>query len=380
MASKTDEHSPARPASMESPTLMKPVDPAAVASRRRSTRHVVFYLILLGLVSSHFALSYMMSTHPQFNLHDYLNGKAPQPYQYRALPAWILYLTSNTTLARSISAQLPAPFSDSEQLMFLLLVAMSMGGMIEITRRCILAVTSDREFAMMFAFLTPAAAYITYVSIANSYRLAMAYDIPALMLFGWAYYFILTENFIAFIVAFFFATLARDTSVFLIFVYICQRWTNIPTLLRRDGLRLVLIGTIYVAVIGFLYTLYGKNLPELAMGQRRGTGIEIPGGFFVVQVGQNIQNLLSPIYGPSILSLVGWLWLPVLFGWRRLDHPGIRRTLLVLPPLWFIAVMIGGRVSEVRTFGEMIWFFVIAMAIITRNWLAEHGYGNQTIG
>ena len=362
-----------RPASTESSASMKSVDPIPVASRR-STRHMVFYLILLGLVSSHFALSYLMSTHPQFNLHDYLNGTAPQPFQYRALPAWILYLTSNTTLARSIAAQLPAPFSDPEQLMFLLLVAISMGGMIEITRRCILAVTSDREFAMIFAFLTPVAAYITYVAIANSYRLGMAYDIPALMLFGWAYYFILTENFVAFIVAFFFATLARDTSVFLIFVYICQRWTNFPTLLRRDGLRLVLIGTIYVAVIGFLYSLYGQNLPELAMGQRRGTGIEIPGGFFVVQVGQNIQNLLSPIYGPSILSIVGWLWLPVLFGWRRLDHPGIRRTLLVLPPLWFVAVMIGGRVSEVRTFGEMIWFFVIGTAIIARHWLIERGY------
>jgi len=366
MANRTDVHSSARSASAD-------------ASRSRLTRHMVLYVILLGLVSSHFALSYMMSTHPQFNLHDYLNGKAPQPYQYRALPAWILYLASNTTLARMVSAQLPAPFSDPEQLMFLLLVAISMGGMIEITRRCILAVTSDREFAMTFAFLTPVAAYITYVAIANSYRLGMAYDIPALMLFGWAYYFILTENFIGFIVAFFFATLARDTSVFLIFVYICQRWTNIPTLLRRDGLRLVLIGAIYVAVIGFLYTLYGKNLPELAMGQRRGTGIEIPGGFFVVQVGQNIQNLLSPIYGPSILSIVGWLWLPALFGWRRLDHPGVRRTLLVLPPLWFVAVMIGGRVSEVRTFGEMIWFFVIAVAIIARNWLIERGYGNRTV-
>src|SRR6266446_5661461 len=103
MANRTDVHSSARSASAD-------------ASRSRSISHVVFYLILLGLVSSHFALSYMMSTHPQFNLHDYLNGTAPQPFQYRALPAWILSLTSNTALVRSISAQLPMPFSDPEQL------------------------------------------------------------------------------------------------------------------------------------------------------------------------------------------------------------------------------------------------------------------------
>ena len=372
MANKTDEHSPAHSASMKS------VAPTPAASRRRATAHVVFYLILLGLVSSHFALAYLMNTHQQFNLHDYLNGKAPQPYQYRALPAWILYLASNTALARSVSAHLPAPFSDPEQLMFLLLVAISMAGMIEITRRCILAVTSDREFAMIFAFLTPVAAYITYVSLANSYRLSMAYDIPSLTLFGLAYYFILRENFIGFGIAFFFAALARNTSAFLIIVFICQRWTNVPSLLRRDGLRLVFIAAMYVAITLFLYSLYGQNPVELAEGQRRGGGSEIPGGFFIFH-SVNIQSLLSPIYWPSILSFVGWLWLPVLLGWRRLDNPGVRRTLMVLPALWFVAVMIGGRITEVRVFGEMIWFFVVGTAIITRHWLIERGYGSRVI-
>ena len=372
MANKTDEHSPAHSVSMES------VARATAASRRRSTRHMVFYLILLGLVSGHFALAYLMNTHQQFNLHDYLIGKAPQPYQYRALPAWILYLMSNTTLARLVSAHLPAPFSDPDQLMFLLLVAISMAGMIEITRRCVLAVTSDRELAMIFAFLTPAAAYITYVSLANSYRLSMAYDIPALALFGWAYYFILRSDFIGFSIAFFFAALARNTAAFLIIVFICERWTNVPSLLRRDGLRLIFIAVMYGAVTLFLYHLYGQNPVELAEGQRRGDGSEVPGGFFIFH-SVNIQSLLSPIYWPSILSLVGWLWLPVLLGWRRLDHPGVRRTLMVLPPLWFIAVMLGGRVTEVRVFGEMIWFFVIGLSIITRNWLMEHGYGKQII-
>ena len=370
MATKSVEHSPSSSAPMES------IDGTGAASQRSSVVHVIFYVMLLGLVSCHFALAYLMNTHQQFNLHDYLTGKAPQPYQYRALPAWILYLMSNNPLARSISAHLPAPFSDPEQLMFLLLVAISMASMIEITRRCILAVTSDREFAMIFAFLTPAAAYITYVSLSNSYRLSMAYDVPALALFGWAYYFILRSNFIGFSIAFFFATLARNTAAFLLIVYVCQRWTDIPSLLRRDGLRLIFLAAMYGAITLFLYSLYGQNVVELAEGQRRGS--EVPGGFFIFH-SVNIQSLLTPIYWPSILSAVGWLWVPVLLGWRRLDHPGIRRTLMVLPPLWFLAVMIGGRVTEVRVFGEMIWFFVMGVAIITRNWLMEHGYANRAI-
>jgi len=107
MANKTDEHPSARSASTESSASIQSVNRTLAASGHQSTREVVFYLILLGLVSSHFALAYLMNTHQQFNLHEYLNGKAPQPYQYRALPAWILSLMSNTSLARSISAQLP---------------------------------------------------------------------------------------------------------------------------------------------------------------------------------------------------------------------------------------------------------------------------------
>src|SRR5258708_1191524 len=363
MAKNMDEHSSARSVLRDD-------------ARHQSTGNLVFYLILLGLISSHFAFSYVMNAHQQFDLHDYLNGRAPLPYQYRALPAWVLYLASNTTLARSISAHLPAPFYDPAQLMFLLLVAISMAGMIEITRRCALTVTSDGELAMIFAFLTPTAAYISYVSWANGYLVGFAYDIPALALFGWAYYFILRSNFIGFAIAFFFAALARNTAAFLIVVFLCHQWTDVPSLLRREGLRLAFIAAMYVAVTVFLYYLYGQNLSELQRGPLRGTGVDVPAGFFIFQ-SVNIENLLLPIYWPSLLSFVGWLWLPVLLGWRRLDHPGVRRTLLVLPALWFLAVMIGGRIHEVRVFGEMIWFFVIGLSIIARNWLMERGYGKR---
>src|SRR6476660_4980942 len=112
MTNKTDEHPSAHFASVASPVAMGSIDSTMAALRRRSIVQLVSYVILLGLVSSHFALTYLMNTHQQFNLHDYLNGKAPQPYQYRALPAWILYLMSNNTLARLVSAHLPPPFSD----------------------------------------------------------------------------------------------------------------------------------------------------------------------------------------------------------------------------------------------------------------------------
>ena len=124
--------------------------------RYRSLTGSALYVAVLTLVSSHFALSYVTNTNPYLNLKDYVGGSAPLPFQYRALTSWIISLGSDTSLIGWLSEQLPAPFSQPEQLMALLVVAAAMACFVEINRRSILAVTSDREFAAVSAFLAPA--------------------------------------------------------------------------------------------------------------------------------------------------------------------------------------------------------------------------------
>jgi hypothetical protein len=274
-----------------------------------------------------------------------------------------------------LSERLPAPFSQPEQLTLLLVVTTAMACFVEINRRSILAVTSDREFAAVAAFLAPAAAYVTYVAIANTYRLSFPYDIPSLMLFGLGYYFILKKNLLGFSFAFILAALSKETAFFLLIAFASHRWVDLRSLLRCDGPVLALLLGIFLAIKLALIFVYGENLRETALGHQPALTSDIPGALFVFQFRQNLDNLASPQYWPSILSFVGWLWLVVLFGWRLLDRLDIRRTLLVIPPLWVLAMLMAGRVTEVRVFGEMIPLFVVGTAVVGRNWLLQRGYG-----
>ena len=218
---------------------------------------------------------------------------------------------------------------------------------------------------------------MTYVAIANTYRLSFPYDIPSLMFFSLGYYFILKENLLGFSLAFVLASFSKETAFFLLVALVCHRWVDLRSLLRRDGYLLALLLGAFLAIKLVLVFMYGGNLRETALGHQPALTGDIPGALFVFQLRQNLDNLASPQYWPSILSFVGWLWLIVLFGWRLLDRPDVRRTLLVIPPLWFLAMLVAGRITEVRVFGEMIPLFVVGTAVIARNWLLQRGYGRR---
>jgi hypothetical protein len=331
----------------------------------------LWYLLLVILVSSHFAIAYLTDTNQYVNLRDYADGNATLPFQYRALTSWILALLSHTPVVQAISSVLPAPFSDPIELALLLVVGISMAGTLEISRRSIFAVTSDANLAAAAAFLSAAAAYISYVSIASSYRFSYPYDIPSLMLFSLGYYFILKSNVAGFCVAFLLAALSRETSIFLLVAFLCQRWTTTTPTLRRDATIVLALAGAFVAIKLFLFALYGENLKETVLGHAPVATSGIPGAMFVFQLGQNLDNLSSPLYWPSTLSACGWLWLPVAAGWRLLDQDGIKRTLLVIAPLWFLAMLMTARITEVRVFGELILPFVVATSIIARNGLTR---------
>jgi hypothetical protein len=359
------------------PVSARPLPRVFSGWRYWSTTGTALYVAVLALVSSHFALSYVTSTNPYLNLADYVGGNAPLPFQYRALTSWVISLGSSTPIIGWLSEQLPAPFSRPEQLMVLLVVATAMACLVEISRRSILALTSDREFAAASAFLAPAAAYVTYVAIANTYRLSFPYDVPALMFFSLGYYFILKENHVGFSLAFVLATSSKETAIFLLVAFACHRFVDLRSLLSRDGYLLAFLLGVFLAIKLALVFIYGDNLRETALGHQPALTSDIPGALFVFQLQQNLDNLASPQYWPSILSFVGWLWLIVLFGWRLLDRADIRRTLLVITPLWFLTILIAGRVTEVRVFGEMIPLFVVGAAVIGRNWLLQRGYGRR---
>ena len=87
-----------------------------------------------------------------------------------------------------------------------------------------------------------------------------------------------------------------------------------------------------------------------------------PGGM-VIALGNNWADLRDPSIWPAMLSVFCWLWVPVLLLWPRLRHPGLRRVIGAMTPLWFLLMFTFGRLREVRVFAELT--VVYWMAVVT---------------
>lgn len=336
----------------------------------RKAKYWTLYLLMMTLVSTHFAVAYLTSTRSYVNLVDFETGVARIPFQYRALTGWFLRILINFPGIRTIDQIAPPPFTQPVMMAWLLLSVLSMAAMIDITRRSIQIFVDDQVVSAVLAFSLPLTVYISYVALASTHRFSYPYDMLSMMLFCLGVMFLLQNRLFWFYPAFTLATLSRETSVFLIPALLSFRWTGWSHLIRRDSVHVFLLLAIWLGIKVWLQTLYGGN-PTEAEG---GWGL---GGTFVLQLEPNLRNFLNPIYWPSIFSATGWLWVIVLFGWKSIDAV-IRRILIVVTPLYLIGMLLVGRITEARIFGELIPFFAVAGAMIVQNTMLYRISVNET--
>ena len=72
----------------------------------------IAWWLLLVVICTHFCLVYLQSSQPFLNLNDYVQGKAPLPYQYRILMAWLLREGLRVPSLAAVSAHFPPPLRD----------------------------------------------------------------------------------------------------------------------------------------------------------------------------------------------------------------------------------------------------------------------------
>ncbi len=72
----------------------------------------IAWWLLLVVICTHFCLVYLQSSQPFLNLNEYVQGKAPLPYQYRILMAWVLREGLRVPSLSSLSVHFPVPLRD----------------------------------------------------------------------------------------------------------------------------------------------------------------------------------------------------------------------------------------------------------------------------
>jgi hypothetical protein len=322
---------------------------------------------MVWAVSAHFAVAYVTGTRFYVDLASYAAGSERLPFQYRALTSWLLHGIASLPPLRALAASLPPPFAEIELLALAAITLASAAAAIDLTRRS-LALFMNEGMARALAFLLPLSMYFSYVALASSYRFSYPYDVPSLALLALCIFAMLGGRWALLYVGFALASLNRETSLFLIPLLLLYRWPVdragfAAKRVRLLGHALALLA-IWLAIKYALARLYAGNPVE---------GGGSMSGAFVWQAGQNLRNLLDPIYWPSLSGVLGYLWVIILLGWKYLGDTPLRRGLWVVP-LWAAGMLMVGRITELRIFGELGAYMAVVAGVAIHNFLRARGY------
>jgi hypothetical protein len=323
----------------------------------------IAFLAALLLVTSHFSLAYISEAKPFLDLRAFAAGVTGQPFQERALTAWMLrgatrFDTPHFDLAlRHFLPAMGASFNGTT-LMLVIIAWLSMGASIVITRATLIKLTGDALFSSWAAFLVPYMAYFTYILNFGPHFL-LPYDLPSLFFFCTGFYLLVMRRPLLLILLIAVATLNRETSLFLILFYLVfeiprrsDQHKRVVVIVRACGMLLA-----WIAMRAIVLHLYGHN-PLV-----NGHGIADP------HLWQNMGFLVKPQHWPAFASIFGFT-LPVVVAARRYLEPGFLRRGLIVVGVWFALMLFVGVLIEIRIFGELISYMSVAMGMILHRWLA----------
>jgi hypothetical protein len=330
---------------------------------RLSTGQRLTFLAALLFVTSHFSLAYISETAPFLDLRAFAAGVAGQPFQERALTAWMLRGAARfdsphfELVLHRMLPTMGAAFNETT-LVLLIVTWLSMAASIVLTRATLIELTGNALFSSWAAFLVPYMAYFTYILNFGPHFL-LPYDLPSLFFFCMGFYLLVTQRALLLIPLIALATLNRETSLFLIVFYLIFELSRRSDSHKRVAVFIHATGMLaaWIAMRAIVLHLYGHN-PTTGGNQ-----------VAVLHLQQNLGFLVKPQHWPAFASIFGFT-LPVVIAGRRYLEPNFLRRGLMVVALWFALMLFVGVLIEIRIFGELISYISIAMGVIHYRWLA----------
>ncbi len=316
----------------------------------------IIFIVAALLMSLHF-VDLRFAGNSEFSgasLTALLAGTAQTPYQYRALVPWL----ANGVLAVLPKAAAVAPTAVFKLFDFLavFLFAVSFKYYISLflkdkTQSSVLALSLF--YVLPFNFLTK----INYHAGLSYLPVWYPCDMPSILFFTLGLIFIYKRQWRWYYPLFLVATFNRETSCFLTAVYLFTAYGNERprTLILHISAQIAIWGAIKL----FLYRLYAGN----------------PGdGLLLNTVVFNLNILRHPSVYLPLLSSLGFIWIPVLIYYRRIQDAFLIRALLVVIP-FIVGMSCVGALPELRIYGELIPIVLAPFLLVLRDFLAERRPG-----
>jgi hypothetical protein len=318
---------------------------SAPSSKQRRYRIMRVVFLVVGLALAYGFASLRFHHNARFagaSLERLTDGTALLPYQFRTLIPWLVKCASNLPF---VSFPLDSIYFVVEATsVFLAILAFR-------HYLALLLRDSALPFLLSITLLYPLT--IQYV-VWDTYPIFYyPYDIPSVLFLTLGLIFLYEKSWTKYYVLFVVATFNRETSCFLTIVFL-------TTSFRKESLGNLAMHTasqlaIWVSVKGLLYHVFSTNA----------SAPNSVAGVFDDNVLLNMHRLSSPTAYLSLLSIVGFLWLPTLLSCRLIRDDFVRRSLIICLP-FFVGMLLVGNIVETRVFGELIPIVFSGFLLIAR--------------
>jgi len=296
----------------------------------------IFFLVTTLLASNYYAdLRFALNReYSRATLTSLTYEFAATPFQYRVLIPWIVKSLSNVDFLSNYNILA----------WYRLIEFISTFALIIAFRYYLLLFIEDSIVASMFSFLLFYILPFNYI-IPRHINLFYPYDTPSMLFFTLGLILIYKEKWFIYYPLFALATLNRETTCFLTFVFLFTSFGKKPH--REVLLHCAAQFVIWVGLKIFLYYYFLGN----------------PGkGFVEMHFAENLRYLTNPGAYPFLFSTMGYTWLFLPFLLSSIGSKFVKRSLLVIIP-FMASVMVVANIHELRIYCEMIPVVASAFSI-----------------
>lgn len=269
-----------------------------------------------------------------------LAGNAPTPFQYRGLFPWIYGGIRETGI--------PLPLiATSKDYCFVVETLATFCLLLSFRHYMsrILPINAARQVALLPALVLPFH-YLLPRFLCSYY----IYDTPSVLFMTLGLILLYDRRWRLYYPLFAVATLNRETTCFLIAGYLLSALGK--ERYRRIGIHVLAQAAVWTAIKLSLAYAFRRN----------------PGGIFWYRLEWNLSALTDHGHLVYVLSSLGYTWLFVLPYWRKIGNRFVRRVTLVAP-VHFLAMLLVGKISEVRIYGEMMPIMLPAYLLVMKDLL-----------
>lgn len=329
--------------------------PNNTANFHSSKAQVLFFLFACVQAFA-FSLAYSENTRPFLDLSAYIAGEFRPPFQYRVLCAWlarpIVALLSLPPFA-DILAQRPTPFNDANHVAFILINTVGLIALVYLVKSALKNLHLSPQLQSLQNLL-PFGLLLVLPSTLMTYTQAnywIVYDISGAAFFLAILVLAHRQQYLSVVLLMPIALFNRETAI-LAGGCIC-----LHLLLQHKWRLSISLGFVmliqFLIIKGLLYNWYGQKATEF-------------GGLFEYRLWLNLAYLKNPMWWPSILSIFGLLWVPVIYWFKSIPNSVFKTTAMTFP-LYFLLMIAIGQIFELRIFNEFAAIFFILFCQITFN-------------